>query len=454
MSTPRWEPGKLYAPGALVVPRTAAPAGPVSIPNPGFDTDASGWTLVNDPGTTLVWSASGGYRSPGCVVFNEPSTLDRDGSITLASSVPVSAGQQVSVSAYGKMTGSAGTSFQVAIIWYSSGDTFLSTAFGTQITIKSGGTGWRTSTATAAAPAGAVAMRVAAFLNGANNSTITIDDFSWTYQSANTAGLQYKAVQSAAGYSDTTEPVWPTTLGVTVVDNEVTWEAVSISRVVWEARPLLQSDGTEPDWPTVVGDHVLDGSISWEVVARRVEDENCPESRVTAIAASKVFKADKDIVRFSATANPFDWTTPDDAGYLPTGLQQANANDMLVLQPYRGCLTAFNASSFQNWQVDPDPAAMALLDQMDGVGSVWNKAACAVGNELFYLSQLGVRSVGIATASTNLQAGDVGSHIDPLVQAALANIGAGVVPISTYYPSAGQYWLAFKVEGEDPGGEA
>jgi hypothetical protein len=112
-----------------------------------------------------------------------------------------------------------------------------------------------------------------------------------------------------------------------------------------------------------------------------------------------------------------------------------------VLAPYRSNLAAFNASSFQNWQVDPDPSAMAILDQMDGIGSTYQQAAQPVGTELYYLSQLGVRSVSVAAGSDNLAAGDVGMPIDPLVQAAMA--GATSTPRAAYYPSAGQYWLAF-----------
>lgn len=272
------------------------------------------------------------------------------------------------------------------------------------------------------------------------------DSFTWNLNNPPPAldGLIFKAVQAGPGVSAATEPTWPTVNGVTVVDGTVTWEAVTASFVEWTAHPIMKSGATEPVWPPNVGGTVIDGDVVWEAVDRRVLDEKCPQSKVVAIMASKVFAADKDIVRFSATANPLDWSSPDDAGYLPTGLQQANAADLAVLQPYRGNLCAWNASSFQMWQVDPDPAAMALLDQMDGVGSEWALAAQAVGNDLYYLSQLGVRSVNIANAAENLQAGDVGIPIDPLVQEAIAEVLAdGGQFLATYYPSAGQYWLTW-----------
>src|SRR5690606_22485058 len=161
--------------------------------------------------------------------------------------------------------------------------------------------------------------------------------------------------------------------GVQVIDNDVIWEAVLLSRVVYEARPILRSGLTEPDWPESVGAFVVDNTISWETATRQVEE--APNSKVVAITASKVFAADGDIIRYSATVNPLDWSSPDNAGYLPSGLNQNGSNDTAVLNIYRSNLVAFSSSTFQNWQVDEDPANMALLDVMEGIGSTWQHAA-------------------------------------------------------------------------------
>lgn len=454
MSTPAWQPGRLYPPGSLVVPRTQQPAGQIQIPNGDMEAGDQDWNLTPLSGATLAIVNEPGFTG-AWVMRHTGSAENQDSGALTEALYPVVAGQQITARAMFRLAqGSPGSSGLVALYWYDSGGNLIGQpVLGTELR-RSQGTGWRQSTVTASAPGAAVNVRAALHFNSATGTTlIYADDVSWNYASPIQSGLQYRAVQPAIGHSDTVEPAWPGILGQTVVDNEVIWEAVSISRVVWEARALLKSGGTEPDWPTSAGARVADGTISWEAISRRVEDENCPSTKVTAIMSSKVFKADRDIVRFSATANPLDWTSIEDAGYLPTGLQQANANDMAVMHPYRSNLAAFNASSFQNWQVDPDPQLMAILDQMDGVGSTWQKAAQPVGDELFYLSQLGVRTVGIANAAENLAAGDVGMPIDPLVQAAIsAAVASGAEPISTYYPSAGQYWLAFPgyPEGDPP----
>src|SRR5690606_3282256 len=108
------------------------------------------------------------------------------------------------------------------------------------------------------------------------------------------------------------------------------------------------------------------------------------------IAASKVFCADDDIVRYSATVNPLDWSSSDDAGYLPTGLQNYGANPVEAMGLYRGNLVVFNAEAFQLWQVDEDPASMALLDALP-MGSTQHHAMAPVSNDLFFLASQGVR---------------------------------------------------------------
>ncbi|MGP1666495.1 MAG: hypothetical protein ACTS5I_11415, partial [Rhodanobacter sp.] len=293
----------------------------------------------------------------------------------------------------------------------------------------------------ATAPAGAYKARVGAFMNSSSGatSTIYVDTFSWSYVSPAPVGLIYKAVQPTIGTSDAEEPVWPLTVGVQVTDGTVIWEAMIGTRVTWEASPILLSGATEPTWPEEVGDFVADNTISWKTVTRQVTE--APQSKIVTIASSKVYAGDGDITRYSATVNPLDWTTPDDAGYLPTGLNQFGSNRTAVLNTYRGNVVNFSASTFGNWQVDPDPANITLLDSMEGIGSTYQQAAHPVANDLFYLSPLGVRTVGIAAGTSNLAAGDAGAPIDPLVQAALTVVG--VRPLAAYYPGAGQYWLAF-----------
>jgi hypothetical protein len=298
---------------------------------------------------------------------------------------------------------------------------------------------------TAFAPANAAYCKIAGFAFALQAGTVRFDAFSVDYQppvAVFDASIVFRAVQPNIGTSGADEPAWPTTVGVQVNDGTVIWESFQANVVVWQAEPILVTGPVEPAWPELPGAVVEDNGIIWRCIGRNVRDERCPNSRVVAIAAGKVFAGDGDIIRYSATGNPLDWSSPDDAGFLPFGLQQNGANRIDVLNLYRSNLVAFNASTFQMWQVDPDPEQMALLDTMEGIGSVAQKAAQPVANDLFFLTALGVRTVGIAGGSTNLQAGDVGMPIDSLVQEAVA--GNSAFSLSCYYPAAGQYWLVIR----------
>jgi len=250
-------------------------------------------------------------------------------------------------------------------------------------------------------------------------------------------GFVYKA--TVAGTTGTAEPAWPLVAGGTVVDGSVTWQAVVATAITWQAVALYKSGAVEPVWPTTVGGTVVDGTITWRCVAPNVSDSKCPNTKQVIIAASKVFAIKGDVVRYSATNNPSDWSTPSDAGFLPTGLQSQVDPQAQALGLYRGNLVVLSAGEFQSWKVDPDPAQMALVDNIPSIGTIYYRSMASMAGELYFLTQQGVRSVSIAVGATNLQAGDIGTPVDTLIQAELP----GSNPIGIYYPGAGQFWQIF-----------
>jgi hypothetical protein len=441
--TAAWVPGKTYVPGSLVRPASAPPVSQTQAINGYFEDGATGWDFSG----SCALATSGGYGSPNCCIA--PGSTAGGEALNQAKFYGP-AGTSISATCMIQQGASDvdHTRGYVLIHFYRSDDYEIGTPIKGNIVNDGRGGAWHPSTGAATFPAETSYARIGIYLYQNSADPIWGDNLVVSYAYQVPSGLVYKAVQPAPGKSGNGEPTWPLTLGVQVIDNEVIWEAVLATRITWEASPIMRSGATDPVWPTAPGGMVHDGDMDWIAVSSQITDKNCPNSKVVAIMASKVFAADKDIVRFSATVNPLDWTSSQDAGYLPTGLQQANSNDMAVLAPYRSNLTAFNASSFQNWQVDPDPSAMSLLDQMDGIGSSAQHAAQPVGNDLFYLSQLGVRSVGIAAGTDSLAAGDVGMSIDVLVRPAVVADDTTLGPRATYYPSAGQYWLA--VGGAEP----
>jgi len=312
-----WQAGKVYPNGSIVQSQTYTAGAKIAITNFDFESGASGWNFGGDIVIDTL-----AYSGTKCLMVNGTGTLYP----TNSTFVPVIAGKSITANcmyAQGAANSWDNTG-AVALIWYTSGYVEISKSIG-NVVYSSSGASWKQSTVTAQAPANSAYVKIACQSYKTDSDVHRFDYFTWDLhgESSATNGLEFKAVQAGNGTSASVEPVWGTMVGDTVVDGTVTWQAISITSVTWEASPILISGGTEPTWIAESGAFTLEAGIQWEAISMVVSDEKCPQSKVVAIAASKVFAGDDDITRFSATVNPLDWSSERDAGYLATGLNQA-----------------------------------------------------------------------------------------------------------------------------------
>lgn len=433
-SVSTWQRGSLYQPGAVVKPSTGQGAFVNAIPNGDFeDGDDGSWTLTN---ADVTITTNNPFQGTHAVQF----ALSHDTQFCrMTDAGVVTAGQSVTATAQlDPNNAGSNLSMWLELDWYDGSGTLISSTLSAQ----QEGVGYRAVTVTGSAPATAVGVRVAIkAATGTSPSEAFGDLVSWNLETpAAVSNFLFEAVQASVATSGTTEPAWPTIDGGTVTDGGVTWEAIGTSIITWQAIPIMKSGDTEPTFPTTVGGTVSDGSMAWTCSDRRVTDPNCPKSKIVAIGASKVFAADNDIIRFCATTNCLDWTSPNDAGFIPFGLQTYGSQPCAALGLYRSNLVAFNGLGYQMWQIDEDPANMALLDASP-VGSTYFKGGAPVQNDYAFLTTVGIRSIGIAGASTNLQAGNFGKQVDPLVKAAAKTVTTD--PRALFYPGTGQFMEFF-----------
>lgn len=447
-----WQPGTLYQPGAVVIPATTAPVQGIQPANPDFAAGDTGWLKLNWAISAATVDNPGFNGSPFVAV-----SLAGGAELESQTYIPTSSGQ---LCAFDAMVRSAGgptyegdARMWPAIRFYDGSNNFISQVLGGRIKIKEArpSGGYRQVAMSANAPPGAASFRPTLLPDNRGGRWLTGRVRVTSVHVALSDPIVYTAVQPSAGFSGATEPAWPGVVGQQVVDNEVTWEALDGERVVWTARRILVSGADEPEWPGPGS--VVDNTILWQQDDRRVTDSRAPNSKIVALAASKIFAGDDDIVPYSATVNPLDWTTREDAGYLPFGLQNYGSLPVSAMGLFEGNLVVFNAVGHQVWQVDEDPASMALLSAKP-VGSIFAKALQPVMNDLLFLTKQGVRSLGVAGASTNLEAGDVGKPIDILVQEALRElqptvpgVPGEVIPAETVALQVGvsrfePYWVA------------
>lgn len=184
--------------------------------------------------------------------------------------------------------------------------------------------------------------------------------------------------------------------------------------------------------------HYLDGSP-----ATHIADANCPNTRACLKIASKIFAVgagNADVVRFSRTGNPRDWSAANDAGFLPTGLNSRGDRAANALGVYQSKMVVLTRDGAQVWAVDPDPTAMRLEDIVENVGTSFPRTVANVGGDLYFLSDYGFRSITTLQHTSNLADVDVGSPIDALVRPELK--AAGISPKSFYFYGTGQYVCA------------
>jgi len=178
--------------------------------------------------------------------------------------------------------------------------------------------------------------------------------------------------------------------------------------------------------------HYLDGSDT-----THISGENAPRSRAVIKAANKMFAVSGDVVRYSATDKPRDWTTANDAGFLPTGLRFEGDRNANALGIYQKNLVVLATDGAQVWEVDPDPTAIRLSDAVANVGTSYPKTVASVSGDLYFLSDFGFRSITTLQYTNNLADADIGSPIDTLVRQSLRNPGSE--PDAFYHYGSGQY---------------
>lgn len=184
----------------------------------------------------------------------------------------------------------------------------------------------------------------------------------------------------------------------------------------------------------VVKHHYFDTSAT-----TLIADANCPHTAAVLKLASKMFAVgvDGSTVRYSKTGDPRDWTTANDAGFLPTGLNARGDRSTNALGIYQSKLVALARDGSQVWSVDPDPTLMKLEDIVENVGSSYPLSLANVAGDLYFLSDFGFRSITTQQLISKLSDVDIGSPIDALVR---PDLSAGVArPLAAYFYGTGQY---------------
>lgn len=158
-------------------------------------------------------------------------------------------------------------------------------------------------------------------------------------------------------------------------------------------------------------------------------------------AATKVFASEFGLNRvwFSATDDPRDWTSLDDAGFLPTSTHLDGDQPINGLLGYRGQMLVMATRAIQVWNVDPDPERMSLASNIGGSGCEFPRSIANVGGDVFLFATGQFRSVSAVITTGQPKDTDIGARIRPLTQA--IRQGNGEI-VAAWWPEL-QAYVAF-----------
>lgn len=191
---------------------------------------------------------------------------------------------------------------------------------------------------------------------------------------------------------------------------------------------------------TVIFHHYLDTAATTLV-------PTAPAAKSVTKAASRVFAAYGQTVKYCAAGNARDWATANDAGFLPVQLQQDTGDLCIAVGTFQKKLAVFFASSLQTWDVAVDPSANQIDQRLYGVGTLAPFSQGQFGNDLAFLSPFGFRSVAVRLQTDQVDDNDLGVPIDDLVKPdvlATENLGTTALdPRGVWIHELGQYWCVF-----------
>jgi hypothetical protein len=135
----------------------------------------------------------------------------------------------------------------------------------------------------------------------------------------------------------------------------------------------------------------------------------------------KVYAGIQSLLEFCDVNDPTNWST-DGAGFINISNQTGGSSTLTGIAPYQSFLAVMTRNSTQIWRVDPDPALNSLSQVINNVGTLAPRSAVGFGEQdVFFLSDSGIRSLRARDASNAAITYDVGTSIDTIVTGQIRN---------------------------------
>ena len=161
---------------------------------------------------------------------------------------------------------------------------------------------------------------------------------------------------------------------------------------------------------------------------------------------TKVHLTSKSTLFFSGVNQPTKWgENGTGAGFINLSNNSGGNENLTGLALYQGNLAAFSRRTVQVWAIDTDPVLNKQGQVLSNTGALGAGSIISVGDiDVFYLSDSGIRSLRARDSSNAAVVNDVGTPVDGLILADIANMTdeeKSACP-AIIEPIDGRYWIA------------
>ena len=160
---------------------------------------------------------------------------------------------------------------------------------------------------------------------------------------------------------------------------------------------------------------------------------------------TKMYSLSDSLLHYSSVNDPTDWNTGSTgAGFINLQNHARGSEDLKAVANYFSNVAVLAEQAVQIWFVDADETKNQQVQVLNNTGTIAPDSVVEFGdNDVFYLSNSGIRSLRARDSSNAAFVGDIGNPIDDLIVADIqANILNARKGTAIHEPRDGRYLLA------------
>jgi len=191
----------------------------------------------------------------------------------------------------------------------------------------------------------------------------------------------------------------------------------------------------------------------WTITLNGVDYQTTGRASATGLALhinkSRVYSLAGSLNRYCVINDATDWTsnpgTASGSGFINVGNEVEGAENLVGMAKYSDLTAIFSDDSIVTYSLTADAQNAEVVQTLGNTGTIAQRSLVSYGaQDVYYLDQTGIRSLKTRDQFNAAYASDVGSAIDPFVQAEIAALDSDTVSRASAViePNDGRYMLA------------